>query len=283
MAVRPVVDPAAEAMARGYAAEPTDIQLMEQGVCHVVQGRTISQRATYARRVAAASLMLLLAVVACAALAGSTSSGKSLAESQLYSATGWDAIYGGKGAGKSSDGWGDDSGEDNTGAITDSLHQSDDDSDDSDVDPDSAKNDVHWNAADGNTPKKATTTSDDDTDDSSTDSSKSQKKAKSSAGSSSKKAATQKQAKKGKPDATDALVNLSKSFDKGLPTPKSRAEEKKQKAEQLANLLRIQKELSSDYKKVMAKGTSVKSVGKKMGLMKKATHTARLGGDPFDV
>ena len=38
------------------------------------------------------------------------------------------------------------------------------------------------------------------------------------------------------------------SFDKGMPQPKSRAEEKKQKAEQLANLLRIQKELTSDYK-----------------------------------
>lgn len=38
------------------------------------------------------------------------------------------------------------------------------------------------------------------------------------------------------------------SFDKGMPQPKTRAEEKKQKAEQLANLLRIQKELSSDYK-----------------------------------
>jgi hypothetical protein len=38
------------------------------------------------------------------------------------------------------------------------------------------------------------------------------------------------------------------SFDKGMPQPKNRAEEKKQKAEQLANLLRIQKELSSDYK-----------------------------------
>ena len=35
--------------------------------------------------------------------------------------------------------------------------------------------------------------------------------------------------------------------------------------------------------KVMAKGTSIKNVGKKMGLMKKATQTARLGGDPFDV
>ena len=33
----------------------------------------------------------------------------------------------------------------------------------------------------------------------------------------------------------------------------------------------------------MAKGTSIKSVGKKMGLMNKAQRTARLGGDPFDV
>ena len=38
------------------------------------------------------------------------------------------------------------------------------------------------------------------------------------------------------------------SFDKGMPQPKNRQEEKKQKAEQLANLLRIQKELTSDYK-----------------------------------
>ena len=98
MAVRPVVDPAAEAMARGYAAEPTDIQLMEQGVCHVVQGRTISQRATYARRVAAASLMLLLAVVACAALAGSTSSGKSVCHTPVALARRFDTVIQGRGA-----------------------------------------------------------------------------------------------------------------------------------------------------------------------------------------
>ena len=36
--------------------------------------------------------------------------------------------------------------------------------------------------------------------------------------------------------------------------------------------------------KVMAKGTSIKNVGKKMGLMKdKAAHTAVLGGDPFSA
>lgn len=52
----------------------------------------------------------------------------------------------------------------------------------------------------------------------------------------------------GKPSTTEHLLDLSKSFDKGMPKPKSRAEEKKQKAEQLANLLRIQKELTSDYK-----------------------------------
>jgi len=57
-----------------------------------------------------------------------------------------------------------------------------------------------------------------------------------------------KKAKGGKKSTTDHLLDLSKSFDKGLPKPKSRAEEKQQKAEQLANLLRIQKELTSDYK-----------------------------------
>lgn len=213
----------------------------------------------------------------CAAVVGGSSSTGKLAQSRLYSATGWDAIYGGEGAVHSSDGWGDDSGQDNTGARTNVLHETDGDSDD-DVDPDSAQGDVHWNAAGGS----KTATSDDDSDDSSSDASS--KKANMSPGSSSKKVVTQKKAKNGKPTKTDALEDLSKSFDKGLPTPKSRAEEKKQKAEQLANLLRIQKELSSDYKKVLAKGTSIKSAGKKMGLMKgKAEATAKLDGDPFDV
>lgn len=164
-----------------------------------------------------------------------------LAQSRLYSATGWDAIYGGKGAVHSSDGWGDDSGQDNTGAQTNVLHETDGDSDD-DVDPDSAKGDVHWNAAGSS----KTATSDDDSDDSSSDASS--KRASMSPGSSSKKVMKQEKAKNGKPTKTDALEDLSKSFDKGLPTPKSRAEEKQQNAEQLANLLRIQKELSSDYK-----------------------------------
>jgi len=279
-------------MARGFSPRTTtDIQLMEQGVCNVVQGRTVNQRAAHVRRVVAAGLMIFAAVVVCAAVVGSGGSSSSsstgkLAESQLYSATGWDAIYGGKGAARSSDGWGDDSGEDNTGARTNQdLHETDDsdsDSDSDDVDPDSAKGDVHWNAAGGSDSTSKTATSDDDSHDSSSDAT-SAKKAKSS-GSSSKTAATQKKAKNGKPTPTDALLDLSKSFDKGMPTPKSRAEEKTQKAAQIANLLRIQKELSSDYKKVMAKGTGIKSVGKKMGLMKgKAEQTAKLGGDPFNV
>ena len=64
-------------MARGFAADTTEVQLMEQGVCNVVQGNTISQRTTYARRLVAAGVMLLAAVVVCAALVGSnTTSGK---------------------------------------------------------------------------------------------------------------------------------------------------------------------------------------------------------------
>lgn len=256
-------------MARGYDVEAGKIQLVEQGVYNVVQGRSVAQRASHASRIAAASAMLIAAAVVCATLSGSTSGANT---TQLYSANGWDSIYGGASAAKSSDGWSDESGADNTGSVS-QLHQQDDD-----VDPDSAKGDVHWNAA-GDSASDAVKSSDDTT--TSTDST-SQKKAP--AATSSKLAASKLPVKKGKPDATDALLSLSAKFDKGLPTPKSRAEEKKQKAEQLANLLRIQKALSQDYKKVMAKGTSVKSVGKKMGLMKdKAAHTAVLGGDPFSA
>jgi len=278
-------------MARGFSGEVASVELMEQGVCNVVHGNTVGQRAAYARRLAAAGLTLLAAIVVCAALVGSSApSAGQLAASKLYSATGWDAIYGGGGASTSnSDGWDDSSGSDNTGARTNSLHEtwgddSDSSSDDTDVDPDSAKNDVHWNAAGGATSKTAL--SDDSSADDASSSVAGQTKggkASSSSGSSAKASAKPAAAKKGKPDSTDALLKLSQSFDKGMPQPKNRQEEKKQKAEQLANLLRIQKELTSDYKKVMAKGTGIKSVGKKMGLMNKATQTARLGGDPFDV
>lgn len=96
-----------------------------------------------------------------------------LAESQLYSATGWASLYGGSGSGKSSgDGWGDKSGVDDTGARNEGLHESDDDDDaddifgNSDSDPDSSKNDVHWNAAGDSSTKTA---SGDDTMDSDLD------------------------------------------------------------------------------------------------------------------
>ena len=277
-------------MALGYAGDAPGVNLMEQGVCHVVQGRGLSQRAAYARRVGAASMLLLAAVVACATVMGSGSVGEKLAESRLYSATGWASLYGGSGSSQSSgDGWGDNSGDDDTGARNTGLHESDDDTSDifgnSDSDPDSTKNDVHWNAAGGDSTTKTATSDDADDDDVSSSSGTSQEEAKSSQGSGSKSTKqTKAKAKGGKPSTTDALLDLSKSFDKGLPKPKSRAEEKKQKAEQLANLLRIQKELTSDYKKVMAKGDSVKNVGKKMGLMKaKTAQHAELNGDPFSV
>ena len=53
-----------------------------------------------------------------------------MVQAQLYSANGWDSIYGGASAAKSSDGWSDESGADNTGSVS-QLHQQDDD-----VDPD---------------------------------------------------------------------------------------------------------------------------------------------------
>lgn len=94
-----------------------------------------------------------------------------LAVSQLYSADGWASLYGGSsGGGKSSgDGWGDRSGSDDTGARNEGLHESDSD-DDTDAifgssdDPDSSKNDVHWNAADSKS-KTATSDDSDDSDD----------------------------------------------------------------------------------------------------------------------
>lgn len=63
-------------MALGYAGDAPGVNLMEQGVCHVVQGRSLSQRAAYARRVGAASMLLLAAVVACATVMGSGSVGE---------------------------------------------------------------------------------------------------------------------------------------------------------------------------------------------------------------
>ena len=60
-------------MARGYDVEAGKIQLVEQGVYNVVQGRTVAQRASYASRIAAASAMLIAAAVVCATLSGSTS------------------------------------------------------------------------------------------------------------------------------------------------------------------------------------------------------------------
>ena len=163
-----------------------------------------------------------------------------LAESRLYSATGWDSIYGG-GKSANSDDWGDVSGADNTGARHTGLHEDDDDDDDSFVDPDSAKGDHHWNAADDSTSKPATSSDDDDDESVATSSQKQAKKGPSSKGA---KAVQESKAK----TKADKLLQEATAFDQKLPTPKSRAEEKKQKAAQLANLLRIQKELASDYK-----------------------------------
>jgi len=59
-------------MARGFSGEVASVELMEQGVCNVVHGNTVGQRAAYARRLAAAGLTLLAAIVVCAALVGSS-------------------------------------------------------------------------------------------------------------------------------------------------------------------------------------------------------------------
>ena len=63
-------------MARGYNAEVTNVKVLEEGVCHVVQGRLIGHRAARAHRVVAASVMLLAAIVVCVALAGSAPGSK---------------------------------------------------------------------------------------------------------------------------------------------------------------------------------------------------------------
>lgn len=57
-------------MARGSSGEVAHVELMEQGVCNVVHGNTVNQRAAYVRRLAAVGLTLLAAAVVCAALVG---------------------------------------------------------------------------------------------------------------------------------------------------------------------------------------------------------------------
>jgi len=72
-------------MARGFSPRTTtDIQLMEQGVCNVVQGRTVNQHAAHVRRVVAAGLMLFAAVVVCAAVVGSSSSSSSSSTGKVF-------------------------------------------------------------------------------------------------------------------------------------------------------------------------------------------------------
>jgi hypothetical protein len=61
---------AAAEMARGSSGEVAHVELMEQGVCNVVHGNTVNQRAAYVRRLAAVGLTLLAAAVVCAALVG---------------------------------------------------------------------------------------------------------------------------------------------------------------------------------------------------------------------
>lgn len=75
----------AVSMARGDLMEAPDIQLVERGLCHVVQGRSMSHRAAYARRVGAASLMLIAAVVACAMLMTSGSAGNKVCSERIVS------------------------------------------------------------------------------------------------------------------------------------------------------------------------------------------------------
>ena len=130
-----------------------------------------------------------------------------LAISKLYSATGWDSIYGGA-SGSSTDAWHDSSGSDDTGAQTNILHE-DSESDSDDTDPDSAKNDVHWNAAGGSTSKTAVTDDSSSVDDSASSGQTTSAKASSSSGSGHMVAKATVAAKKGKPDTTDALIKLS--------------------------------------------------------------------------
>jgi hypothetical protein len=136
---------------------------------------------------------------------------RQLVISKLYSATGWDSIYGGSsGSSTNSDAWHDSSGSDDTGARTNILHEDGDlESDSDDTDPDSAKNDVHWNAAGGSTSKTAVSDDDDSADDSASSVQAKMAKASSSSGSGQKAAKATVAAKKGKPDTTDALIKLS--------------------------------------------------------------------------
>ena len=71
-------------MARGYDVEAGKIQLVEHGVYNVVQGRTVAQRASYASRIAAISVMLIAAAVVCATLSGSTSGANTVRLSQSF-------------------------------------------------------------------------------------------------------------------------------------------------------------------------------------------------------
>jgi len=66
---------AAAEMARGSFGEVAHVELMEQGVCNVVHGNTVNQRAAYVRRLAAVGLTLLAAAVVCAALVGGSTPG----------------------------------------------------------------------------------------------------------------------------------------------------------------------------------------------------------------
>ncbi|EKX51144.1 hypothetical protein GUITHDRAFT_150999 [Guillardia theta CCMP2712] len=73
------------------------------------------------------------------------------------------------------------------------------------------------------------------------------------------------------------LLKLSKEFDNasGSSSDKTRA---------LKNLAIIQKELTSDYKKVLGLGHAAKKAAESMGLPKeKATGKAQLGGDPWSI
>jgi len=71
-------------MARGYDVEAGKIQLVEQGIYNVVQGRTVAQRASYASRIAAASVMLIAAAVVCATLSAGTSGANTVRLSSIF-------------------------------------------------------------------------------------------------------------------------------------------------------------------------------------------------------
>ena len=217
----------------------------------LIAPRALGGRVSVARRIAVASVLLVTAAVVCSAVLGGHGGGirsPVATLSRLYSASGWDDIYGGGHA--STGAWKDASdGADETGAPPKTgLHEEDadsDGSDDADVDPDSARGDHHWNAAGDLAHGSDGSDGSDGDDGDDAIASSSRKRAAAASGASSENRAAPEDAKKTK---ADKLIEQAKVFDKGLPKPKSRAEEKKQKAEQLAKLLRIQKELSSDYK-----------------------------------